>query len=308
MTFDKAYCEELKANITAYKARREYFSQNNENLRFKFYCPDENCNVELTGVNIYTLGKTKNRPHFRTKINSKHTDNCSIVVENEDNINKKGEGLKSQGHKFSNFPEEFILNRPKKEVESKGPKEIDFDDEFDIEPRIRNLNSTNSIENKPHRTSYLENVVDSFESMNDDEKKDRCIVLNGERKSYKNTFKNIKYCEDGTNFIFYGDIKPVKKYGDNFAIQFKDNVWFNGKFHSISIYITSKLINEYRLCRLFENTINTLAELKNKFESAKCYFVGAYPMVKTLQKNGSEYDVLEVIITNLDHLVIKFTE
>lgn len=110
MTFDKAYCEELKANITAYKARREYFSQNNENLRFKFYCPDENCNVELTGVNIYTLGKTKNRPHFRTKINSKHTDNCSIVVENEDNINKKGEVLKSQGHKFSNFPEEFILN------------------------------------------------------------------------------------------------------------------------------------------------------------------------------------------------------
>jgi hypothetical protein len=52
MTFDKAYCQEFNGNITAYKARREYFAQGDINYKFTFFCPDENCNVELTSVNI----------------------------------------------------------------------------------------------------------------------------------------------------------------------------------------------------------------------------------------------------------------
>lgn len=118
MTFDKAYCKELDANITAYKARREYFSQDDENFKFTFFCPDKICNVELTGVNIYKVGKVKHRPHFRTKKNCKHSEICSIMIEHEkQNINIRESNQIGYGHSQKRFkyPDEFILKRPKSE-------------------------------------------------------------------------------------------------------------------------------------------------------------------------------------------------
>ncbi len=310
MTFDKAYCKELDANITAYKARRSYFSQDNEKLKYHFCCPDENCNVELTAVNIYTVGKFKHRPHFRTKRNAEHTKDCEIIQEIENNKSSKGDGTHS-GHanKSSSFPEEFVLKREKRETDQKAPKE--FDDDYDIEPREskRSENTKNNNDSKPHKTSYLENVVDSYEEMSDTMKKSNFIVLNGIKRSYKNAFKLIKYCEDGEDFIFYGDIKPVVKYGKNYSISFKDKIWFNGKYYYASMYLTEDLINSYRLNRLFKASINEFANLKDNFKSAKCYFVGAYPEIETVpKKDGTTFDILKIEISNLDHLVIKFTE
>lgn len=312
MTFDKAYCKELNANITAYKARREFFAQEDISLKYNLFCPDENCNVEFTGVNIYPVGKIKHRPHFRTKKNCEHSDSCSIINE----IDKENKSIKS-GHKTNNnhgqkkfkYPDEFILHRTKSETNNKSSSN-DNDDDFDIEPRQKgNSTASESSEAKPHKTSYLENVVDSYEYMSDKDKRNSYITLNRERRTYHSTFKQIQYFMDGENFIFNGDIEPIKVYGKNYSIKFKDKVWIDRKPYQISIYITDETINKYRLSRLFRESIETLALTGDKFKTAKCYFVGTYPRLKEVPlENGKSFELYEIIIDNLDHLVIKFTE
>lgn len=310
MTFEKAYCQELDANITAYKARRAYFSQEDSDLKYHFFCPDEKCNVEMTAVNVYTVGKYKQRPHFRTKANKEHSKDCTIVHQDDTkNVEMKDGESNSYGSKLHVYPDEFILNRPKKELHTNAPREHDEDDEFDVESRKPSSSTDNKKHPVKHSTSFLENVVDSYERMTNDEAQVNRIKLYDKVRSYKNTFKNIKYFTDGKDFIFYGQIKPIQRFGKNYAIKFEDNVFFNEHSYSVSIYIEDSLISSYRLRRLFKESIDALADLGNQFKSATCYFVGAYPELKTIhKKDDSTFDVLEVKITNLDHLVIKFTE
>lgn len=269
MTFDKAYCKELDANITAYKARREFFAQNNINLKYNFFCPDENCNVEMTGFNIYAIGMIKQRVHFKTKKNCRHSENCSIVAENihhENTFIARDGRAEGNGKKFSQYPDEFILKRSK--IDRNVNNSICcIDDEFDIEPRSKKQSSyENTTKLSAHKTSYLENVVDSYEDMKTDkEKKVKYIKLGIQKRSYKNTFKDIKYFEDGENFIFNGEIEPVKQYGNNYAIKFKDRAWYQGKPYQVSIYITRELITSYRLSRLFQESISKLSKLEKKY-------------------------------------------
>lgn len=222
MTFDKAYCEELDINITAYKARRDFFAQDNVSLKCSFFCPNVTCNVELTGVNIYTHGKIKHRPHFRTKKNCKHSDDCSIVLEvDEKNMKNACKAGNIHGEKKFRYPDEFILSRPKSETANKSIVNP-HDDDFDTEKREDKSSSTKiPILAKPHQTSYLENVVDSYEAMSDKEKRNNCIILCRERRSYSSTFKQIKYFTDGKNFIFHGHIEPIKIYGKNYLLNFR---------------------------------------------------------------------------------------
>lgn len=308
MTLDKAYCRELDANITAYKARREFFAQNDTNLRYNFFCPDILCNVEMTGVNIYAVGTVKHRPHFRTKKNCEHSTQCSIVLEtNEKNIKTKYKTGNGHGNKEFEYPDEFILDRPKSEMTNKNTSNSN-DDDFDIEKRQKR-SSTVDVSNasRSHQTSYLENVVDSYEDMSN--KESNYITLSGVKRTYASAFKQIKYFTDGKNFIFYGDIEPIKIYGKNYSIKFKDRIWINNKSYRISIYITDVIINNYRLSRLFRESIDSLTSLGDGFKIAKCYFVGSYPIKKEISlQNGDSFTTYEVIIDNLDHLVIKFTE
>ena len=310
MTFDKAYCEELGGNVTAYKAKREFFAQNNLDFKFSFFCPDENCNVELTGVN-YAIGKVKHKPHFRTKKNCNHSYDCSIVAEidKEAKIIDKGTTTATpHGHKSNKYPDEFILKRPKKE--NKNKSEQADDDDFDIEPREKRKSTTTpTTDAKPHKTSYLENVVDSYEDMNEQERKEAYITLNTQRRTYHSTFKKIQYFQDGENFIFYGEIEPIKTYGNNYKIIFKEKVLINKKHYQINMYITNDLIKNYRLSRLFKESIDALAKLGSNFKNARCYFVGSYPEVKEIQgKDGKIFTLYEVVVESLDHLVIKFSE
>jgi hypothetical protein len=311
MTFDKAYCQEFNGNITAYKARREYFAQDDTNYKFTFFCPDENCNVELTSVNIYTAGIFKHKPHFRTKKNCNHSSECSIINDYDKeskSINKGTTSSSEHGQKINKYPDEFILKRPK--CENQNKIEQTTDDDFDIEPRQKRESVTVLSNNaKPHATSYLENVVDSYEDMDEWERNRAYITLNNQRRTYYNTFKKVQYFEDGENFIFYGEIEPIKPYGKNYSITFKDKVWINKKPYQINMYITNESIKKYRLSRLFQETINTSILLGNNLKNTKCYFVGSYPKIKkVLLKDGKSFTVYEVVIENLDHLVIKFED
>ena len=309
VTFDKAYCKELNVNTTAYKARREYFAQDDASIKFSFFCPDVNCNVELTGVNIYAVGKVKHRPHFRTKKNCEHSGGCSIIDKENKSTNSNHPTGNDHGQKRFKYPDEFILHRPKSETVNKSSSNA-ADDDFDTELRQkRGLAVSTPSEAKAHTTSYLENVVDSYEDMNDKDKRDSYITLGAARRTYYSTFKQIQYFMDGENFIFNGDIEPIKVYGKNYLIKFKDKAWIDRKPYQISIYIKDGTISKYRLSRLFRESIDTLASLSDNFKTAKCYFVGSYPNLKEVPLgNGKSFMAYEVVIDNLDHLVIKFTE
>lgn len=308
MTFESAYCQELGANVSAYKARREFFAQDDDNLRFTFCCPDEKCGVELTAVNIYTVAKTKHRPHFRTWPNGKHSQECDIVRKDTNFIDANSSIGHGHGIKYSAYPSKLLLIRPPKEATSSASKYSEFDDEFDVEIRQKTYGPSNNKRCVMHTTSYLENVVDSYERMTGAELTRHCIELNGQNRTYARTFKKIVYFEDGKNFIFYGDIEPIKEYGKNYAITFKDKAWFNKRAYRVSVYITEELISKYRLRRLFRTSMETLAKLGGEFKSATCYFVGAYPKLKTVNHRNGSFDVLSVDVTNLDHFVVKFTE
>ena len=315
MTFEKAYCTELDADVTAYKARREFFAQEDDSLRYHFFCPDSECNVELVGVKIYSTSKLAMPPHFRTFPNREHSKTCSIIKELEvgDGSKDAKKNRAKNGNKTSKFVNEFILQRPAKKSDNKGPSS-NYDDEFDIEPRTKKHSTPSEFKagDKPIKTSYLENVVDCYEAMDEEDRKKYTILLNGELRTYKNTFKNIKYFQDGTNFIFYGQIKPIKPYGKNFSIKFIDRAWIDNKSYDIKIYITEEIINQYRLKRLFNESMKQLSSADKKLLTEHppvCYFVGAYPTLKTVPLQESvKFDILEVNITNLDHLVIKFKE
>lgn len=152
-------------------------------------------------------------------------------------------------------------------------------------------------------------MVDSYEDMNGQERKEAYITLNTQRKTYNSIFKKIKYFKDGENFIFYGEIEPIKVYGDNYSITFKDRIWIDNKQYPVNMYITDDLIINYRLSRLFRESIHKLVKQGSNSKNARCYFVGSYPKVKEIQrKEGKTYTVYEVVISNLDHLVIKFEE
>jgi hypothetical protein len=310
VTFKEVYCTELDGNISASGIRRIFFSQDDESIRYHFHCSDQNCNVQMDGVNIYSLGIAKRRPYFRTHPKQQHSLECLMIKE----LGHHSVGSAHQGEALDDdFPSEFILQRL---------RNVDADSDLlvgahngngvdeDFYPRSGYRGSSKAKGNKkPNQTSYLENVVDSFEGMDLEQRKTSFITLNGSNRSYKNTFKDIRYFEDGENFIFYGEIIPIKPYGKNFSIKFKNKACFNGSLYSVSIYILDKTISNYRMCRLFRESIQELASRGESLIGAVCYFVGAYPRLQTVFKDDlTTFQVLRVDVTNLDHLVIKFSE
>lgn len=310
MTFDKAYCKELDRNITVSAARTEFFARYDSDFRFTFFCPDKNCNVELTGVNIY-IRNFKHKPHFRTKKNCTHSNDCCIVAELDGEAKKdtvKGTATAiPHGYKKNEYPDKLILSSPKKENQNKSEQPHD---DFDMETREKRKSTTVSTNNeRPYRTASLEEVVDSYEGMNEEKRKEVYITLNTDRKTYDRIFKEVKYFQDGKNFIFYGKIEPIKPYGKDYSIMFKDKVRINNESYRINIYITNNLISNYHLSELFRESIDKLTRLGSNSKNARCYFVGSYPKAKEVQKkNGEYFTEYKVEITNLAHLVIKFEE
>lgn len=308
VTFKEVYCTELDGNISASGIRRVFFSQPDEAMRYHFHCADQSCNVQMDCVNVYSLGITKRRPYFRTHPKQQHSPECLMIkeIESHSAVSDNHDEVKGVG-----FPNEFILQRVHNEetsLEDLDGAHNGVDEDFYPRRAYRGTSKAKG-NKKPNQTSYLENVVDSFEGMDLEQRKTSFITLNGSSRSYKNTFKDIRYFEDGENFIFYGEILPIKPYGKNFSIKFKNKAWFNGSQYSVSIYILDETISNYRMCRLFRESIQELANRGESLIGAVCYFVGSYPRLQTVIKDDlSTFQVLRVDVTNLDHLVIKFSE
>ena len=117
---------------------------------------------------------------------------------------------------------------------------------------------------------------------------------------FRNFFKRIRYFSDEEGLIYWGNIKGIKKYGQNYSIKFKNTAKYNNKELFISIYIENETIEKYRKRRLFREQINALVE---STEEILCFFVGAYPrLVDVPKKDGTTFLAFNVDVQNLDHI------
>ncbi|WP_273325145.1 hypothetical protein [Vallitalea guaymasensis] len=307
MKFDKAYCKELDKAITPYYARELFFDETGiyYGKKLEFKCRDENCRVELIGVNIYKEKRFKKALHYRTKPKTNHADECMFIAENKEHKNgRNDEREDGEGFKISKYPSEFLLERPKQK--NNGVNIIEVEEDVDLPTKSTNGrgNDKRSTKKKSKlKTSCLEHLVDCYLNGDKNQLKREVLTIGNKTKYFNNFFKKIKFCHDEQGLIYWGVLKGIKKYGGNYKITFKDKLKIDEEYLPVSIYIKDETINNYRRKKVFRSLISDLA---SSDDEVTCFFVGAYPEKKEVEYNGSKFNIMEVDIENLDHIALTF--
>ncbi len=307
MRFDKAYCIELEKPMTPYFARDLFFDEESKyyNQKLHFRCEDDKCKVELVGVNIYNDKKNKKALHYRTKPKLKHDKNCSYFLKDHELKTVETKNKKEdEGFKITQYPSVFLLNRPKSIGGISGVIEIEEAIEINkSSPQNASNVSNNTVRTSILKTSCLDNLVDCY--LNGDKYKlnNQPLTIGTKTKYFNNFFKNIKYFQDEEGLIYWGEVKEVKKFGQNYSIIFKDKSKIDNNYLTTSIYIENHIIEKYRKRKLFRNHLD---ELINSKERILCFFVGSYPEVVEVKKGDLKFKVLDVKISNLDHISFTF--
>ena len=301
MKFDKAYCQELNRAISPYDAREIYFDEESQYYSHKltFFCEDKNCRVSLVPVVIYCEKRSKQALHFRTAPGKTHNSECDYAFPKETNEGKRQATKSAKGYKKTRYPSVFLLERPKK---VKDINIVAVEEDTNIEPKhiksqgtVRNSNNQSTL-----KTSSLEHLVDCYLNVSSTELEKHLLTINNQTKYFRNFFKRIRYFSDEEGLIYWGNIKGIKKYGQNYSIKFKNTAKYNNKELFISIYIENETIEKYRKRRLFREQINALVE---STEEILCFFVGAYPrLVDVPKKDGTTFLAFNVDVQNLDHI------
>ena len=97
------------------------------------------------------------------------------------------------------------------------------------------------------------------------------------------------------------DLINIRLLSISFSVIFKDRVSGN----SISAYIPKASIADYYKKTDFEGKMR---EFIDSDEDIDCFFLSAYPQLKTVQHNGKEFDVYNIEINNLDHFMLRIAE
>lgn len=306
MKLEKAYCIELNKIVTPYEARYAFFDEGNVHKKFHFRCL---CGTTVFAINIdKPILYMRQCPHFRTGSHLKHNlEKCDwgkaeIVSRSE----KKGRGSQ-KNFKDSPAPKELILNPPQMRITFSRAVDIQGLTDEEILEKIDAAKKSEPSKVASFKTRFLEDVVDSFLLTTDAEKKALPLKINAKTKTYYDFFKEIMSFKDEEGLIYYGDIKPLKIYGQgsrkSYKIVFLDKILHEGKKYQCSIYIRKETVDNYRLKNLF---VQNIEELEKEQESAVCYFVGTYPQIQKVHRPEGDFLTYQVELSNLDHLVIKF--
>lgn len=302
MKFSKAYCKKLNKSISPYEAREHYFDEGSKlyQKELKFKCEDTSCGVDLVAVNIYNTIRAKKASHYRTRPKTKHTNECCFFVEEKEISGRADEAKKSEKFRRLKFPSEFLLERP--EVIDDG-KKVRIIEEFtggnaDVVRNTKQVKNQNNQEAKL-KTSCLDHLVDCFLMGKKTDLESSRLTIGNKTRYFKKLFKKIEYFQDEEGLIYYGKIKELKKYGNNYSITFRGWVNFEGKSRSVGIYLEEKIIKNYRKHKMLLDQLHDMSDSK---EDMLCFFVGAYPRI---DKNVS-FEPLKVEITNLDHISLIY--
>lgn len=302
---DRAYCHQTDSVLTIYQVRDLHFDEDNDFSAHTatFECADEHCDVELRGVNHKSI-EFKNAPHFRVLPGHEHSEDCDFRKDKPAKPKPKDGTGEARDFKSTDYPSELLLERqpplygtgkPKK---PRGPRK---------EPEAVSGDSGDGY-TAPHQTSILEHIVETWLTHGKESLSRVPLTIGPKTKWYPNAFKPIQYFATEKGLIYWGHVKSLKKYGKgDYSITFAERPWFQDDKRQIGIYITDEQISAYRKRRLFRRYLDSLLEAPEG--QVRCYFVGAYPALKTeavVPKEGKAFRPLEVHLTNLDHLVLRF--
>lgn len=313
MKYDKAYCVELLQCLTIYQVRDLHFDEDENfdanNATFK--CPDFECrqceSSTLTTFNA-TSKKYIKTPHFKDKPTTKHRDNCPYNSEFVNQDYQLPSNVHLENYKETNFPSEFLLKREKYSRNS----QISASGQSDMKQETKFLSNNQHLldENRgvaPNKTSILEHLVECYLSHQGNPAllRQMRLKIGSLTLPYSRFFKRIQYfyeAQDLKNLIYWGRIKQAKKYGQTYIITYEKLAYdpSNESPLSISIYINNDVIKKYRKRSLFQEQME---ELTKKCDNILCFFIGAYPIKRTVDTNLQKvFEVYGIDIENLDHI------
>lgn len=309
MKYDKAYSELLEECLTIYEVRELNFDQENDydSDNDFFFCPDESCRLEQKQKSVLTTVNAKKvvyikTPHFKDIPSTLHEKECPYISYESKQMSLDSKSTHTEGIKETDFPTEFILKRKKYTKKARVGDIFEEKNTLDKVNTSKSKNKTekNTSKKSSNRTSIFEHIVECyFSNLNDKELlKKMPLAINGLNKNYNSFFKQIKYFEDGEGLIYWGKVKKIKDYKYSFSITFEDQV----SDKSISIYINKSTIDDYRKKNYFLDFIRDVISQEGEFN---CFFLGAYPELKTVKNKESSFEVFNINITNLDHFLLR---
>ncbi len=309
MKFDTAYSLSLDDKLSIYDVRDLNFDETADfdSDKERFLCPNDDCRAAFDADNALGTFNAKNvnylrTPHFKNKTSTRHIDGCRYASTHK---TATGEG---DNEREENFPSEFVLTRrqyartaPLVSTEASVPQEPAK------APSSRATASPGSNDSPPDKTSVFAHPVECFVSNIDDKDtlKSMPLKIGDHTATYWTFFKKIEYLQDNKGLIYWGRIKAIKDYTSSFRIDFEKKVWLDKKPYSVNVYLSKKLIDNYRKRKAF------LEQIKAAVDSERtlyCFFYGVTPTLKQVpsKKNPEQtFGVFSANIENLDHLIIR---
>ncbi|MGY2211638.1 hypothetical protein [Pseudomonas pergaminensis] len=309
MKFDTAYSLSLDDKLSIYDVRDLNFDETADfdSDHDSFLCPNDQCRAAFDASNVLSTFNAKNvnylrTPHFKNKTSTRHIDGCRYASTHK---TASGEG---DDEREDNFPSEFVLTR--RQYERKPPlagTEGNSPQAPAKAPSVRATASPGNHDSTPDKTSVFAHPVECFVSNIDDKDKLKSMPLKiGEHTAtYWTYFKKIEYLQDNKGLIYWGKIKAIKDYTSSFRIDFEKKVWLDKKPYSVNVYLSKKLIDNYRKRKAF------LEQIKAAVDSERalyCFFYGVTPALQQVpsKKNPEQtFGVFSANIENLDHLIIR---
>ena len=309
MKFDTAYSLSLDDKLSIYDVRDLNFDETAayDSEQDSFLCPNDACRVAFEAGNALGTFNAKNvnylrTPHFKNKTSTRHIDGCRYAS------NHKAATGERDDEREDHFPSEFVLTR--RQYERKPPAsgiEGNVPQEVAKSPAHRVTASHSASDTTPDKTSVFAHPVECYVSNIDDKDtlKSMPLKIGDHTATYWTFFKKIEYLQDNKGLIYWGKIKAIKDYTSSFRIDFEKKVWLDKKPYSVNVYLSKKLIENYRKRTAF------LEQIKAAVDSERalyCFFYGVTPELKQVpsKKNPEQtFGVFSANIENLDHLIIR---
>ncbi|MBC2659238.1 hypothetical protein H7A76_27680 [Pseudomonas sp. MSSRFD41] len=318
MKFATAYCIGLDDKLSIYDVRDLNFDETMDfdSARESFQCPNDECRLAFESSNQLGTFNAKNlnyirTPHFKNLPGTRHIAGCPYGA---GKTAADGEGAASAQDREEHFPSELLLVR-REYLRKPATSAIATAPSVATPPTASGKTAQPHAEhdNVPDKTSVFAHPVECFVSNIDDKDllKRMPLKIGEHTASYAAFFKKIEYLQDNKGLIYWGKIKQIKDYTQSFRIDFAQKVWFkedgqtSKKPYSVNVYLSKKLVDNYRKRKAF------LEEIKLAIDSQRelyCFFYGVTPTFKQVpsKKNPeASFGVFSADIQNLDHLVIR---
>lgn len=320
MKFDLAYCLNLDDKLSIYDVRDLNFDETVafDSAKEQFQCPNDACRATFDVANVLGTFNAKNvnyvrTPHFKNIPSTRHIEGCPYVSLKTAASGLESDGAEADDGREEHFPSELLLTRREYVRKPSSPTMAADVMRDEREPSAASHVEHPSRDSAPDKTSVFAHPVECFVSnfADKDLLKRKPLKIGEHTAPYGSFFKKIEYLQDNKGLIYWGKIKEIKDYTLSFRIDFEAKVWFKqpheakNKPYSVNVYLSKKLIDNYRKRKAF------LAEIKHAIDSdapLHCFFYGVTPELKQVpsKKNPEEtFGVFSANIENLDHFIIR---